>query len=172
MVANSPGLIAGSNVLHRLLMPRHPPCALHSLSQQRQNNTHKETHQSTPQSKRQTSQATDPLKTRKSRQHTHTSNQTPLERRCNWLQMLASTMQISNNNPTNPLTHHHQASHLTATRALGRREEPEDPTTTPPPHRQAREADTADPSGPNSVFNHPPTNVRQTPSIAALTGHS
>ena len=30
-VANSPGLIAGSNVLHRLLMPRHPPCALHSL---------------------------------------------------------------------------------------------------------------------------------------------
>ena len=31
-VANSPGLIAGSNVLHRLLMPRHPPCALHSLS--------------------------------------------------------------------------------------------------------------------------------------------
>jgi hypothetical protein len=39
LVANSPGLIAGSNVLHRLLMPRHPPCALHSLSQQRQNNT-------------------------------------------------------------------------------------------------------------------------------------
>ena len=39
MVANSPGLIAGSNVLHPLLMPRHPPCALHSLSQQRQNNT-------------------------------------------------------------------------------------------------------------------------------------
>ena len=31
-VANSPGLIAGSNVLHRLSMPRHPPCALHSLS--------------------------------------------------------------------------------------------------------------------------------------------
>jgi hypothetical protein len=43
LVANSPGLIAGSNVLHRLLMPRHPPCALHSLSQQRQDNTHKET---------------------------------------------------------------------------------------------------------------------------------
>ena len=55
MVANSPGLIAGSNVLHRLLMPRHPPCALHSLSQQRQNNTrrnkHKRLDQPTPQSK-------------------------------------------------------------------------------------------------------------------------
>src|SRR5215203_4186528 len=43
-VANSPGLIAGSNVLHRLLMPRHPPCALHSLSQQRQNNTRQNKH--------------------------------------------------------------------------------------------------------------------------------
>ena len=32
MVANSPGLIAGSNVLHRLLVPRHPPIALSSLS--------------------------------------------------------------------------------------------------------------------------------------------
>ena len=31
-VANSPGLIAGSYVLHRLLVPRHPPCALSSLS--------------------------------------------------------------------------------------------------------------------------------------------
>ena len=29
---SSPGLIAGYNVLHRLLMPRHPPYALHSLS--------------------------------------------------------------------------------------------------------------------------------------------
>ena len=28
---NSPWLIAGYNVLHRLLMPRHPPTALHSL---------------------------------------------------------------------------------------------------------------------------------------------
>ena len=33
-VANSPGLIAGSHVLHRLSMPRHPPCALSSLPTQ------------------------------------------------------------------------------------------------------------------------------------------
>jgi len=32
LVAGSPGLIAGSNVLHRLLMPRHPPCALINLA--------------------------------------------------------------------------------------------------------------------------------------------
>ena len=32
LVADYPGLIAGSYVLHRLLVPRHPPCALSSLS--------------------------------------------------------------------------------------------------------------------------------------------
>ena len=70
--------------------------------------------------------------------------------------MLASTMQISNNNPTNP---HHP--HKESTR---RREEPEEPR----PHTHHHpliEAGwpgvPADPSGPNSVSNHPPTNVRQ-----------
>src|ERR1700740_3399676 len=32
LVADSPGLIAGSYVLHRLLVPRHPPCALTNLA--------------------------------------------------------------------------------------------------------------------------------------------
>ena len=32
MVADSPGLIAGSYVLHRLLVPRNPPCALPDLA--------------------------------------------------------------------------------------------------------------------------------------------
>jgi hypothetical protein len=31
-VTSSPGLIAGSNVLHRLSTPRHPPCALNNLT--------------------------------------------------------------------------------------------------------------------------------------------
>ena len=35
---SSPGLIAGYNVLHRLLVPRHPPIALSSLSQNNQQN--------------------------------------------------------------------------------------------------------------------------------------
>jgi hypothetical protein len=34
LAADSPGLIAGSSVLHRLLVPRHPPCALKNLAQQ------------------------------------------------------------------------------------------------------------------------------------------
>ena len=32
LVTDSPGLIAGSNVLLRLLVPRHPPCALINLA--------------------------------------------------------------------------------------------------------------------------------------------
>src|SRR5579872_5425054 len=31
-VCGSPGLIAACHVLHRLLLPRHPPCALSSLT--------------------------------------------------------------------------------------------------------------------------------------------
>jgi hypothetical protein len=61
-VANSPGLIAGSYDLHRLSVPRHPPCALSSLS---------------------------PPRTKQ-----HNKQQ----------KMLASTMQISNNTRTNPVT--------------------------------------------------------------------
>jgi hypothetical protein len=34
LAAGSPGHIAGSSVLHRLLVPRHPPCALKNLAQQ------------------------------------------------------------------------------------------------------------------------------------------
>ena len=37
---NSPGLIAGYNVLHRLLVPRHPPIALSSLSQNKNARIH------------------------------------------------------------------------------------------------------------------------------------
>jgi hypothetical protein len=37
-VGSSPRLIAASHVLHRLLVPRHPPCALNNLTQQ--NPTH------------------------------------------------------------------------------------------------------------------------------------
>src|SRR5215211_2741120 len=35
LVSTSPGLIAAAHVLHRLLAPRHPPCALRSLDQKR-----------------------------------------------------------------------------------------------------------------------------------------
>src|SRR5690606_15956377 len=38
LVADSPRLIAGSHVLHRLLMPRHPPYALKNLNTQNDHN--------------------------------------------------------------------------------------------------------------------------------------
>src|SRR4249919_599505 len=41
-VVNFPGLIADSYVLHRLLMPRHPPCALSSLSFHTSQNCYKD----------------------------------------------------------------------------------------------------------------------------------
>ena len=33
VVCTSPRLIAAYHVLHRLLVPRHPPCALHNLAE-------------------------------------------------------------------------------------------------------------------------------------------
>ena len=44
-VIDSPRLIADSHVLHRLLVPRHPPCALHNLATQMiTTNTQQENH--------------------------------------------------------------------------------------------------------------------------------
>ena len=125
-VANSPGLIAGSNVLHRLLMPRHPPCALHSLSQQRQNNT-RCTHTRSTGARNKTTRTPDPphnqgmsrtafidtthKESRRHRQHNYTLATHPPPRpqqgqaSGHITKMLASTMQISNNNPTNTLNH-------------------------------------------------------------------
>src|SRR3954447_11856822 len=46
-VGSSPRLIAASHVLHRLLMPRHPPCALNNLTKHHttQQNTGATTHE-------------------------------------------------------------------------------------------------------------------------------
>ena len=40
-VGSSPRLNAASHVLHRLLMPRHPPCALHNLTHNKPTPTHR-----------------------------------------------------------------------------------------------------------------------------------
>lgn len=177
LVANSPGLIAGSNVLHRLLMPRHPPCALHSLSQQRQNNTRRNTCRSNtidhkpkntrpaPQSKEQAgtdSHSPPPARktgdsekinytlTTRTNRHLDESRQRPPGREDARVHYADLKQQP------------HQPPHPPTQEKLGRREEPEaQPDTSPHPDNQAgAPAPTADPSGPNSVFNHPPTNVR------------
>ena len=47
-VIGSPRLIADSHVLHRLLMPRHPPCALNNLHTIKKNKNLKSTIKPTP----------------------------------------------------------------------------------------------------------------------------
>ena len=47
-VANSPGHFAGSHVLHRLSMPRHPPCALNNLPTTNHQHTQTNPHNVSP----------------------------------------------------------------------------------------------------------------------------
>ena len=72
-VIDSPRLIADSHVLHRLPMPRHPPCALKNLTTNDQ----------------------DELKSKEP----EPGKPGPGSSRIAFLKMLASTMQFSNNNP-------------------------------------------------------------------------
>ena len=93
-VANSPGLIAGSYVLHRLLMPRHPPCALHSLSHKHSTKTTK---------KKDNTHHTAGRTTLKNHRGRHTTGvravrRQPLVKGCR--QMLASTIHLTRSTPT------------------------------------------------------------------------
>ena len=136
-------------------MPRHPPCALHSLSQQRHNNTnnmpcdttehkHKEQQPATPTITGATGTDTTSRKTSRAELQTHLRialDNTPsqgLNPDYACRQMLASTMQISNNNPTNTRTPQPR------TLDEGGPEAPASP---------------ADTSGPNSVPDPAPTNA-------------
>jgi len=68
--------------------------------------------------------------------------------------MLASTMQISNNNPTNTLTHHQPTIRRTRSRALGQREDQKKQAT---PGHARRRLILQDPTVCSTT---PPTNVR------------
>ena len=81
---NSPRLIAGYHVLHRLLMPRHPPCALEHSHTPQQTGVHE-------------SDNTRNTTKTKSQQKKHTRSAFP--------QMLASTIHLHNNTQTPTPTH-------------------------------------------------------------------
>ena len=115
-LANSPGLIAGWYVLHRLSMPRHPPCALnnlpttnhqhtqqtHARRRQLQHKPHKEhTKQSneTTLNKHHTPPPRPPTHTPLNKQESPGRN--PNDR----VRMLASTIQESNTKK--PTSNHH-----------------------------------------------------------------
>ena len=84
-VGNSPRHNAASHVLHRLSMPRHPPCALNEQTQKLVRATHTKSHK----------------KNRK--KHTPTTPTTTQGQQVPINEMLASTIQFSHNTP------HHQA---------------------------------------------------------------
>ena len=115
-IDNSPRLNAALHVLHRLSMPRHPPCAL--------NNEHTTNTQTPPHKVAVEACWRELHKTQKNRNHTNhtpTTQPTPQKERGKLLQhgkacglMLASTIQFSHNTPHQP--HNQQQTWLHALR--------------------------------------------------------
>src|SRR3954453_5743041 len=144
-VGSSPRLIAASHVLHRLLVPRHPPCALNNLTTTNKP-THEQTlHNPTPHDDQQTTGNTGPRSVKK---------------------MLASTVQFSTTHQPPP---HHPARPGIDTKRRRRRDEsgtaltrethPPAPVAPPPHGGRAPDSAGSAPSGPNSV----PTATTPTP---------
>ena len=128
-------------------MPRHPPCALHSLSQQRQNNTH----QPTPQSR------DEPATQLTSTPPSQREGVLKQLQRCS--RPLCRSQTTTPPTPTPPNRERHR-----------QREDQKQPTRTTPPAKttgatRGNQAHgpipAADPSGPNSVLNQPPANAGQ-----------
>ena len=93
-IDNSPRLNAALHVLHRLSMPRHPPCAL--------NNEHTN-HHTTKNHAVATQVNLTKILIKEKRNHTNTHKQTT--RPIHLCLMLASTIQFSHNTPTTPCQH-------------------------------------------------------------------
>jgi hypothetical protein len=139
-------------------MPRHPPCALHSLSHTPPTQPTHTTHHPAPRQNPHTPPTTRPPKGPDHQQHAGATKERHSQQRAHQagdahstqLQknlMLASTIQISNNNPTPTQTHHH-----------GRPTQAGNQATTPhhPPPITGQGTDTGlIPQNPNSV--PPPT---------------
>ena len=85
-VGSSPRLIAASHVLHRLLVPRHPPCALNNLA------TQKPTHTPPP--------ALQTRMTERGRAHTY-NTRLPQQNRCNRVRRCSRPL-CSSQRPTSP----------------------------------------------------------------------
>ena len=88
-LANSPGHIAGRNVLHQLLVPRHPPNAPQNHTQQKHAHDH---HHKTAA----------PRATRPPTHPTANAGQNKKGGRAQTTKMLATTIQITNNPPQPP----------------------------------------------------------------------
>ena len=144
-LANSPGHIAGRNVLHQLLVPRHPPNAPQNHTQQKHAHDH---HHKTAA----------PRATRPPTRPTANAGQNKKGGRAQTTKMLATTIQITNNPPQPP-----QPQHTTRTRRKGRtqhtphqnrrRQHPPTGGRDPPPREEAA----APPKGGPRVLDVNPT---------------
>ena len=94
LIDNSPRLNAAFHVLHRLSMPRHPPCALNNEHTNHPHNKNAGGHTS----------ELDKKLIKEKRNHTNTHKQTTKAAYLVCL-MLASTIQFSHNTPTTPCQH-------------------------------------------------------------------
>ncbi len=159
-----PRLIAGSYVLHRLLMPRHPPCALCSLSHKHSTKTTSTqliAHQAAQHNTKDQTTHTPPQTKGKARASIalHCFKRTNPQRPAR--QMLASTIQQPNTTPTNtPTPHTPRKRH--ATRETSAKEA----------HRQRRTPRPADqrstdpcviPQDPTVCHHHPQPEADQVP---------
>ena len=139
-VANSPGLIAGSYVLHRLSMPRHPPCALHSLPPPTP-------HHTTPQSQAQQA-------------HQHPPSSTKKASRAGIRSLTAAHYKDARVHYADLKQQPHQ--HPQPPNGSLKQREEQKPNHTPPQDREDHDRSgelAADPSGPNSVLDPTPTNA-------------
>ena len=111
-VIDSPRLIADSHVLHRLLVPRHPPCALHNLATQMittntQQENHTRHHQQPASKDQPLTTSGNQLIAKLDLTPQHTPPRREEAHHGERPKMLASTIQFSNNNPH----HHHNPPH-------------------------------------------------------------
>ena len=130
-LANSPGHIAGRNVLHQLLVPRHPPNAP-------QNHTQQKTRPRPP------PQRAAPRATRPPTRPTANAGRNKKEGgRAQTTKMLATTIQITNNPPQPP-----QPQHTTRTRRKGRTQHTPTKTGGGPPPKEGATTPTEAGGGP------------------------
>ena len=143
-VDSSPRLIAASYVLHRLLVPRHPPCALNNLTTQKSHPTH-------------------PRKEAMRRAYKNSANQSQ--------KMLASTVQFSTYDQTPPPCPRQTPASPRGTRRYEKQDGPDtkQQTTRHTPGSPGRNRDGPLPQDPTACL--PPTlthHTRSTPRRAVL----
>lgn len=130
-VIDSTRLIADSHVLHRLLMPRHPPCALKNFQHNHPSITDKRQHRKPQIHEQQNNQQNH----KTTNTHTHKMRQAPVISRCS-----RSLYSSQTTTPHPHTTHPHKRARVPRTQENKHGLSTETPRTPHPPQRQAQHA--------------------------------